>query len=60
MFNCFYVVSFLLEKCSGIDVNVTNDDLFAPLHMAYAYGHTQITQYLIQHGARADMYTYAI
>ena len=57
MFNCYDVVSFLLEECSGIDVNVTNDDgLFTPLHLAYVYGHTQIAQYLIQHDASADMY----
>ena len=52
VFNCFDVVSFLLEECSGIDVNVTDDKyLYTPLHMACAYGHTQIAQYLIQHGA---------
>ena len=54
MCNCFDVVSFLLEECSGIDVNVTSDDLSTPLHLAYLYGHTQIAQYLIQHGA--DVY----
>ena len=55
MFNCFDVVSFLLEECSGIDVNVTiDDDLHTPLHIAYLCGHTQIAQYLIQHGA--DVY----
>ena len=56
MLNCFDVVSFLLEKCSGIDVNITTDDeyLQTPLHIAYLYGHTQIAQYLIQHGA--DVY----
>ena len=52
--NCFDVVSFLLEECSGIDVNATNDDLQTPLHLAYLYGHTQIAQYLIQYGA--DLY----
>ena len=54
--NCFDVVSFLLEECSGIDVNVTTDDdyLYTALHTAYLYGHTQIAQYLIQHGA--DVY----
>ena len=46
-FNCFDVVSFLLEECSGIDVNVTNDDLYTPSHVAYLYGHTQIAQYLM-------------
>ena len=55
MCNCFDVVSFLLEECSGIDVNVTMDDcLYTPLHLAYLNGHTQIAQYLIQHGA--DVY----
>ena len=53
-FNCFDVVCFLLEECSGIDVNATDDGLRTPLHLAYAYGHTQIAQYLIQHGA--DVY----
>ena len=54
-FNCFDVVCFLLEECSGIDVNVTDDDeLRTPLHLAYLTGHTQIAQYLIQHGA--DVY----
>ena len=55
MCNCVDVVSFLLEECSGIDVNVTDDVyLYTPLHLAYLYGHTQIAQYLIQHGA--DVY----
>ena len=56
-FNCFDVVSFLLEECSGIDVNVIDDDcyLLTPLHLAYLYGHTYIAQYLIEHGA--DVYT---
>ena len=55
IFNCFDVVSFLLEECSGIDVNVTDGDyLDTPLHLAYLCGHTQIAQYLIQHGA--DVY----
>ena len=52
-FNCFDVVCFLLEECSGIDVNASDDDLWTPLHLAYLYGHTQIAQYLIQHGADA-------
>ena len=52
MFNCFDVVCFLLEECSGIDVNATDDDVLrTPLHVAYLFGHTQIAQYLIQHGA---------
>ena len=53
MSDCFDIVSFLLEECSGMDVNVTTDDdgLYTPLHLAYLYGHTQIAQYLIQHGA---------
>ena len=51
-YNCFDVISFLLEECSGIDVNATTDDyLHTPLHVAYLYGCTQIAQYLIQHGA---------
>ena len=55
MLHCFDIVSFLLEECSGIDVNVTTDDtLRTPLHIAYLCGNTQIAQYLIQHGA--DMY----
>ena len=55
VFNCFDVVCFLLEECSDIDVNVTEDDyLQTTLHVAYLFGHTQIAQYLIQHGA--DVY----
>ena len=55
--NCFDVVSFLLEECGGINVNVANDSyLNTPLHLAYHCGHTQIAQYLIQHGA----YVYAV
>ena len=56
MYDCFDVVSFLLEECSGINVNATtdDDDLRTPLHLAYLYGHTQIAQCLIQHGA--DLY----
>ena len=55
IFNCFDVVHFLLEKCSGIDVNATKEDnLVTPLHVAYLCGHTQIAQYLIQYGA--DVY----
>ena len=52
--NCFDVVSFLLEECSDADVNVTDDHLLTPLHLAYLHGHTQIAQYLMQHGA--DIY----
>ena len=54
--NCIDVVSFLLEERTGIDVNATTDDdyLYTPLHLAYLYGHTQIAQCLIQHGA--DVY----
>ena len=51
MSDCYNVVSFLLEECGGIDVNVTDDGLYTPLHLAYLYGHTQMAQYLIQHGA---------
>ena len=54
IFNCFDVVCFLLEECNGIDVNVTDDVLRAPIHVAYLCGHTQIAEYLIQHGA--DVY----
>ena len=55
MEHCFDIVKFLLEECSGIDVNVTTDDsLHTPLHVAYLCGHTNIAKYLIQHGA--DMY----
>ena len=54
MFNCFDVISFLLEECSGIDVNVTDDYFYTSLHLAYLHGHTQIAEYLIQHGA--DVY----
>ena len=49
--NCFDVVCFLLEECSDIDVNVTDNDLHTPLHLAYLTGRTQIAQYLIEHGA---------
>ena len=51
MCNCFDVVCFLLEECSDIDVNVTDNYLYTPLHLAYLTVHTQIAQYLIQHGA---------
>ena len=55
MLNCFDVVCFLLEECRDTDVNATVDGhLHTPLHVAYLYGHTQIAQYLIQHGA--DVY----
>ena len=55
MSNCIDVVCFLLEECSDIDVNVTEDgSLGTPLHYAYLTGHTQIAQYLIEHGA--DVY----
>ena len=53
--NCFDVVCFLLTEHSDIDMNATNNDyLLTPLHLAYLTGHTQIAQYLIQHGA--DVY----
>ena len=48
---CFDVVCYFLEKCSGIDVNVTDNLRRTPLHMAYLCGHTHIAEYLIQHGA---------
>ena len=50
--NCFVVVSFLLEGCNDINVNVTTDvSSRTPLHFAYLYGQPLIAQYLIQHGA---------
>ena len=49
--NCFDVVCFLLEECSDIDVNATDDILRTPLHLAYLHRHIQIAQYLIEHGA---------
>ena len=49
--NCVDVVRFLLEECSDIAINVTDDYLYTPLHVVYLYGNTQIAQYLIQHGA---------
>ena len=55
MEHCFDIVSFLLEECSGTNVNVTVDEsLRTPLHIAYLCGHTKIAEYLIQHGA--DVY----
>ena len=51
VYKCFDVVCFLLEECSRIDVNVTDNYLRTPLHAAYLYGHATIAQYLIQHGA---------
>ena len=54
MLNCFDVVCFLLEEYSDVDVNVTDDGLQAPLHLAYIHGHIQIAEYLIQCGA--DVY----
>ena len=53
-FNCFDVVCFLLKECSNIDVKAIDDDMNTPLHLAYLCGHTQMAQYLIQHGA--DVY----
>ena len=50
--NCFHVVQYLLEECSGMNLNVADDDdLLTPLHLAYLYGHKQIARYLIRHGA---------
>ena len=54
IYNCFHVICFLLEECSSIDVNVTDHDSWTSLHLAYLYGHTEIAQYLIQHGANED------
>ena len=47
---CFHVVCFLVEEC-GVDVNMCDNYLNTPLHIAYMAGHTHIAQYLIQHGA---------
>ena len=50
--NCFDVICFLLEgSYDSRDVNATDDSMRTHLHLAYLYGHTQIAQYLIQHGA---------
>ena len=49
--NCFDIIHYLLEECSDIDVNVTDDYMHTSLHLAYLYGHTQIAQHLIQQGA---------
>ena len=60
VYNCFNVVSFLLEECSGIDVKDNNSQ--TPLHLACLSGHIQITHYLIQHDAdlyAVDKYGYA-
>ena len=54
LYYCFDVVCFLLEECSDIDLNATDDNMYTPLHLAYICGQTQIAQYLIQHGA--DVY----
>ena len=48
--NCLQVVRFLVEEC-GVDVNITDDHLHTPLHIAYMAGQTHIAEYLIQHGA---------
>ena len=48
---CFQVVCFLVEECEA-DVNITKYNLHTPLHMAYSAGHTNIAEYLIQHGAK--------
>lgn len=48
--SCFDVVRFLVEECNG-EVNVTDDGLLTPLHVAYLAGQTCIAQYLLQHGA---------
>ena len=32
-------------------MNITDDSLQTPSHLAYLCGHTQMAQYLIQHGA---------
>ena len=47
---CFQVVCFLVEECRA-DVNMSDNSLYTPLHIAYLAGHTHIAKYLIQHGA---------
>jgi len=47
---CFQVVCYLVEECK-IDLNINDNDLDTPLHMAYITGHTHIAHYLIQRGA---------
>ena len=32
-------------------MNIIDDSLQTPLHLAYLCGHTQMAQYLVQHGA---------
>ena len=49
---CFDVICCLVKECNDvIDINVTDDGLLAPLHVAYLAGQTEIAQYLLQHGA---------
>ena len=49
---CFDVICYLVEECNNvIDVNVTDDGLLTPLHIAYLAGQTEIAQYLLQHSA---------
>ena len=49
---CFDVICYLVEECNNvIDLNVTDDGLLTPLHVAYLAGQTEIAQYLLQHGA---------
>ena len=52
--SCFDVVSYFLEECSSIDVNVTDSFMRTPLHLAYLCGHTQIAEHLMQHGANEN------
>ena len=49
--DCSDVVQYLVEECSDMDVNITDDSLQTPLDLAYLCGHTLMAQYLIQHGA---------
>jgi len=48
--SCNQVVCFLVEEC-GVDLNMCDNNLNAPLHTAYITGHTDIAEYLIQQGA---------
>ena len=47
---CYNVVCFLVED-SEVDVNLGDNNLDTPLHIAYMAGLTDIAEYLIQHGA---------
>ena len=47
---CYNVIYYLIEE-NVIDVNVIDDGLLTPLHVAYLARQTEIAQYLLQHGA---------